>query len=63
MGGGLRSPWCGQSFTRSCKGSADLGAEAFDQGRFDDARTIFEAVATREPLADFLTLPAYELLP
>ncbi len=42
---------------------ADLGAEAFDQGRFDDARTIFEAVATREPLADFLTLPAYELLP
>jgi malate synthase len=42
---------------------ADLGAETFDQGRFDEARTIFETVATCEPLADFLTLPAYDLLP
>jgi len=42
---------------------SDLGAETFDQGRFDDARTIFESVATSEPLADFLTLPAYDLLP
>jgi malate synthase len=41
---------------------ADLGADTFDQGKFLDARTVFEAVATREPLADFLTLPAYDLL-
>jgi len=41
---------------------ADLGAETFDQGKFNEARTVFEAVATREPLVDFLTLPAYELL-
>jgi len=41
----------------------DLGAETFDQGRFDEACTVFETVATSEPLADFLTLPAYDLLP
>jgi malate synthase len=42
---------------------ADLGEETFDRGKFDEACTIFEAVATNEPLADFLTLPAYEALP
>jgi malate synthase len=42
---------------------ADLGAETFDRGKFDEACTIFEAVATGEPLADFLTLPAYDALP
>jgi malate synthase len=41
----------------------DLGAETFDRGKFDEACTIFEAVATGEPLADFLTLPAYHALP
>ncbi len=42
---------------------ADLGSETFDRGKFDEACTIFEAVATGEPLADFLTLPAYDALP
>jgi malate synthase len=42
---------------------ADLGPEAFDRGKFDLARKIFEVVAVAEPLADFLTLPAYEYLP
>ncbi|HWD09921.1 MAG TPA: malate synthase A [Actinomycetota bacterium] len=38
-----------------------MGA-AFDAGRFPEARAIFEQVALEEPLADFLTLPAYEHL-
>jgi len=42
---------------------ADLGAATFDQGKFDEACTIFETVATCEPLVDFLTLPAYDQLP
>jgi malate synthase len=40
----------------------DLGAETFDQGKFEEARAVFESVATGEPLMDFLTLPAYDLL-
>jgi malate synthase len=39
-----------------------VGAEAFDGGRFDDARRIFEQVALAEEFVDFLTLPAYDLL-
>ncbi len=42
---------------------ADLGTEAFAQGKFPLAREVFEDVATREPLVDFLTLPAYDRLP
>jgi malate synthase len=42
---------------------ADLGSEAFDKGEFQTARAVFDEVATREPLLDFLTLPAYEHLP
>jgi malate synthase len=41
----------------------DLGAEAFSRGKFDLAGRLFDQVATGEPLADFLTLPAYEYLP
>ncbi|MFO0952370.1 MAG: malate synthase A [Isosphaeraceae bacterium] len=41
---------------------ADLGPEVFDRGKFEQARKIFDAVATGEQLADFLTLPAYEQL-
>jgi malate synthase len=39
-----------------------VGAEAYDGGRFDDARRIFEQVALAEEFVDFLTLPAYDLL-
>ena len=42
---------------------ADLGPEAFATGRFDLARDVFDRVATGEPFAEFLTLPAYEQLP
>ena len=41
---------------------ADLGPATFEQSKFDLARGVFDAVATGEPLIDFLTLPAYELL-
>jgi malate synthase len=42
---------------------ADLGPQVFDRGKFPEAREVFDDVATREPLVDFLTLPAYERLP
>ncbi|HEX8201844.1 MAG TPA: malate synthase A [Isosphaeraceae bacterium] len=41
---------------------ADVGPDAFEHGRFALARDLFDAVATGEPLAEFLTLPAYEHL-
>src|SRR3954471_12383760 len=41
---------------------AELGADAFDGGRFKEARDIFEEVALADDFADFLTLPAYERL-
>jgi malate synthase len=34
----------------------------FSGGRFEEARRLFEQVATSERLEDFLTLPAYERL-
>jgi len=40
----------------------EIGASRFDVGRFPEARAIFERVATVTPLAEFLTLPAYEVL-
>ena len=39
-----------------------LGAEAFDAGRFEDAREVFEEVALAPEFVDFLTLRAYERL-
>jgi malate synthase len=39
-----------------------IGEEAFNAGRFDDARTLFEAVALADEFVDFLTLPASELI-
>jgi malate synthase len=42
---------------------ADLGPEAYANGRFDLARVVFDQVATAEPFVEFLTLPAYEQLP
>jgi malate synthase len=42
---------------------ADVGTEAFAQGKFALARTIFDDLATRDDFVEFLTLPAYEHLP
>jgi malate synthase len=39
-----------------------LSGARFDSGRFKEARGLFEELATAESLADFLTLPAYEVL-
>ncbi|MGZ4444415.1 MAG: malate synthase A [Nocardioidaceae bacterium] len=40
-----------------------VGAEAFAQGRWDDARATFTEMALADAYADFLTLPAYERMP
>jgi malate synthase len=40
----------------------DVGEEAFKGGRFAEAAALFEELSTAATLADFLTLPAYELL-
>ncbi len=37
-------------------------ADGFRGGRFDDALRLFDALCTSENFAEFLTLPAYELL-
>jgi malate synthase len=42
---------------------ADIGAAAFDSGKYGLARAVFEDVATRADFVEFLTLPAYEHLP
>jgi malate synthase len=39
-----------------------VGDEAFDRGRFTDARRVFEEVALADGFPEFLTIPAYELL-
>ncbi|MDQ1696928.1 MAG: malate synthase [Frankiaceae bacterium] len=41
---------------------ADIGADAYDAGRWKEARDIFEEVALADDFLDFLTLPAYERL-
>jgi len=40
----------------------EIGAARFDRGRFAQARDLFLKVATSDPLEEFLTLPAYEML-
>jgi malate synthase len=40
----------------------EIGAEAYDSGRFKEARDIFEQVALADDFVTFLTLPAYDLL-
>lgn len=37
--------------------------EAFESGRWDDARATFTEMALSEEYIDFLTLPAYERMP
>jgi malate synthase len=39
-----------------------MGQQAYDAGRFKEAREVFEQVALADDFVDFLTLPAYELL-
>jgi malate synthase len=41
---------------------SELGAEGYAQGRYEEARVLFERVALEEPFIEFLTLPAYELI-
>jgi malate synthase len=41
---------------------AARGEQAWAASRFDDARKLFERVALAEDFADFLTVPAYELI-
>jgi malate synthase len=38
------------------------GEQAWSTSRFDDARKLFERVALADEFADFLTVPAYELI-
>ncbi|MBS0470586.1 MAG: malate synthase A [Proteobacteria bacterium] len=40
----------------------DIGAEAFDGGRFAEARQLFRDLSLAESFEEFLTLPAYEML-
>jgi len=39
-----------------------IGDDAFNAGRFGEAGTLFEAVALDDSYAEFLTLPAYEVI-
>ena len=41
---------------------SEIGHDAYDMGRFDEARALFERVALASEFPDFLTLPAYEIL-
>ena len=41
---------------------AAVGDEVFDNGRYDEARELFEQVALADDFVEFLTLPAYERL-
>jgi malate synthase len=41
---------------------SELGDEAYEQSRVDEAREIFEQAALGEELVEFLTLPAYDYL-
>jgi malate synthase len=40
-----------------------VGEERFAEGWFDEARTLFEQVALSDQFVEFLTIPAYDLLP
>jgi malate synthase len=41
---------------------SELGHAIYDASRFDEAKSLFEAVALSEDFPDFLTLPAYTIL-
>jgi len=40
----------------------EIGHAAYEAGRFEEARVLFEQVSVASDFPDFLTLPAYELL-
>jgi malate synthase len=40
----------------------EIGDDAYDSGRWGEAREVFEEVALADDFVDFLTLPAYERL-
>lgn len=40
----------------------ELGAQAFENGRFDEAVQLFDRLILHDEFVDFLTLPGYELL-
>jgi malate synthase len=40
----------------------EIGAKAYDAGRFPEAIDLFRSLATKERFEPFLTLPAYELI-
>jgi malate synthase len=40
-----------------------IGQDRFAQGRYDEARELFEQVALSDDFVEFLTQPAYERLP
>ncbi|MDQ3493101.1 MAG: malate synthase A, partial [Chloroflexota bacterium] len=64
VGGGVVTPELVRSIVADETASieAELGKEAFAQGRYREARALFEQVALEEPFIEFLTLPAYELI-
>ena len=39
-----------------------MGEQAFEAGRFKEAREVFEQATLADESVEFLTLPAYELL-
>jgi hypothetical protein len=41
---------------------SDVGPDTYDLRQHETARSIFDATATRTPLVEFLTLPAYDHL-
>ena len=46
----------------TAKIKAAIGEAAYDEGRYPEATAVFVETATGEELADFLTLPAYDVL-
>ena len=63
-GGGSVTPELVRSIVAEEAGriERELGAEAYAQGRYEEARQLFERVALEKPFIEFLTLPAYDLI-
>jgi malate synthase len=63
-GGGSVTPELVRSIVAEEAGriEGELGAEAYAQGRYEEARQLFERVALEKPFIEFLTLPAYDLI-
>ena len=64
---GASKPFTSDAFNtllseETAKLKAELGDEVYAQGYYPEATQVFVATATGETLADFLTLPAYDVL-